>query len=71
MLMWDRYRFDKKRVGACYAELLFLHLVGSDGHMVHSAASGVQNIYELFFHAQVGPVRITQKMCQNMCFSIL
>jgi hypothetical protein len=25
MLGWDRYRFDKKRVRACYAELVFFH----------------------------------------------
>jgi hypothetical protein len=31
------------------AELVFLHLVGSAGHVVHSGASGVRNIDTLFF----------------------
>jgi hypothetical protein len=57
----DRYRFDKKGVRTRYAELLFLHPVGYAGHIVHSTASGVQNIDELFFHAQVGLVRIAEK----------
>jgi hypothetical protein len=39
-LGWERYRFDKKRTGTCYAEILFLHLVDSAGHVVHASASG-------------------------------
>jgi hypothetical protein len=35
MLRWDRYGFDKKHVRTHYAELVFLHLVGSVGHAVH------------------------------------
>jgi hypothetical protein len=38
MLVWDRYRFQKKRAGLRYAELLFLHLVGFAGPEVHSGA---------------------------------
>jgi hypothetical protein len=38
MLGWDRYGFDKKRTGACYAELLVLHPEGSAGHVVHPGA---------------------------------
>jgi hypothetical protein len=38
MLGRDRYRFHKKRVGTRYAELVFFHLVGSAGHVVHSGA---------------------------------
>jgi hypothetical protein len=39
MLGWDRYVYDKKRPRIRYTELLFLHPVGSVGHVVHSDAS--------------------------------
>jgi hypothetical protein len=39
MLGWDRYGFDKKRVRTRYAELVFLHSLGSEGHLLHSGAS--------------------------------
>jgi hypothetical protein len=48
ILRWDRYGFDKKRGETSYAELLFLHLVGSWGHVVHSIASERRNINALF-----------------------
>jgi hypothetical protein len=40
MLGLDRYGFHKKRVAIYYTELVFLHLVGCAGHVVHSSASG-------------------------------
>jgi hypothetical protein len=55
MLVWNRCGFDKKRVGTRYAKLLFLRLLGSAGHVVHSRASGVQNVYALVF--MLGSVR--------------
>jgi hypothetical protein len=41
MLQRDRYGFDKKRFRTHYAELVFLHPLGSVGHVVHSGASEV------------------------------
>jgi hypothetical protein len=49
MLGWDRYRFHKNHVGTHYTERLFLHPVGSAGHVVHFGASEVRNIDALFF----------------------
>jgi hypothetical protein len=46
MLGWDRYGFDKKRSRTRYVKLVFLHLVGVVGRIVHSS---VQNIDALFF----------------------
>jgi hypothetical protein len=48
ILWWDRYEFHKKHAGTRYAELLFLHLVVSAGHVVHSGASGARNFDALF-----------------------
>jgi hypothetical protein len=43
-----RHGYNKKRAGTRYAELVFLHPMGSAGHVVHSSASGVQNVNALF-----------------------
>jgi hypothetical protein len=48
MIGWERYRFHKMCDGTCDVELVFLLLVGSIGHVVHSSASWPQNIDELF-----------------------
>jgi hypothetical protein len=40
MLRWDEYRFYKMRDGTPYAKLLFLHLMGYVGHVVHCGAFG-------------------------------
>jgi hypothetical protein len=40
---------QQNRAGTRCVELVFLHLVGSTGHVVHSDASGVRNVYTLFF----------------------
>jgi hypothetical protein len=39
MLGWDRYGFDKNRIGTSYAELVFLHPVRYADHVVHFGAS--------------------------------
>jgi hypothetical protein len=48
MLAWDWYGFHKKRIRTCYTEFVFLHLVGSAGHVLHSCAFGVPNVEALF-----------------------
>jgi hypothetical protein len=42
-------RILQKCVRTRYAELVFLHPVGSTGHVVHYVASGERNVDELFF----------------------
>jgi hypothetical protein len=49
MLGWARCDFRKMRVRTCYAELVFIHLVGSAGHIGHSCASEARNIDAPFF----------------------
>jgi hypothetical protein len=48
MPWWDRFRLHKKRAKTHYDKLLFLQLVGSAGHVVHSGASRAQLIDVLF-----------------------
>jgi hypothetical protein len=48
MLRWARCGFHKKHTGTRYAELVFLHLVGSVGHVLDSDASATQNVIALF-----------------------
>jgi hypothetical protein len=40
MLGWDRYKYDKKRTGSRYAELVFWRSFRFVGHLVDSDASG-------------------------------
>jgi hypothetical protein len=56
ILGWDRYIFDKQRAGTLYVEHVFLHPVGSAGHVVHSGwIRGVKRRCTIF-HAHLGPV---------------
>jgi hypothetical protein len=57
---WAQCRFHKKRVRTRYAEPLFLYLVESAHHRVHSGVSGARNV-DTIFQARVGPMQITQK----------
>jgi hypothetical protein len=49
MLGWARCESHKKHVGTHHIEFLFLHLVQSMSHIVHSGASGAQNVDTLCF----------------------
>jgi hypothetical protein len=49
MVGWPWCGFHKKQVGTRYAKIVFLHPVGSAGHIVHSSASGVRNVDAIFF----------------------
>jgi hypothetical protein len=67
VLRWSRCGFIKKCAGTCYAKLMFLHPVGSAGHIVHSTASGAQNIKALFFMLGC-PWCSFQKLCRTCVF---
>jgi hypothetical protein len=72
MLGWDWYGHDKTCAGSGFTEIVFLHPVGTAGHVVHSVASEVRNV-DATFHARVGLVRIQQrahqvKLHQNCVF---
>jgi hypothetical protein len=49
MLGWARFGFHKKPAGTSCGKFVFLHSVGSMGHVVHSSVSGAQNVDALFF----------------------
>jgi hypothetical protein len=74
MVWCDRYGFRKKCARTCYAELLFLHLVGSAGHVVQYDASGAQNIDAILFmlggSGMDSTKRTTGHVMPNLCFCI-
>jgi hypothetical protein len=65
MLGWGRYGFDKNRIGTHYIEHVFLHPLGSAGHVVHFGASMTRNVGALF-SCLVEPVCIRRKARRDM-----
>jgi hypothetical protein len=65
MLVWDQYRFQRKRVETRYTKLVFLYLVASMGHVVHSNASGGVKRRHTILNARMGSARIPQKVCRD------
>jgi hypothetical protein len=54
--------FHKKRIRTRYAELVLLHPVGAAGHIVHSGASGAQNV-DTIFSIRSGVEQIRLYLC--------
>jgi hypothetical protein len=46
---WDLYGYGKMRAWTPYPKHVFLHPVGSAGHVVYNGASGAQNVHAMFF----------------------
>jgi hypothetical protein len=49
ILGWAWCAFPKKRTGTRYDEFVFLHLLGSAGHIIRFTVSGARNADTLFF----------------------
>jgi hypothetical protein len=47
MLGWDWYVLNKRHTRGRYAKHVFLHLVASAGHALHSGASEARNVGKL------------------------
>jgi hypothetical protein len=58
---WKALAFDRKHTRTHYAELVFLHLVRFVSDVVHSGASGVENIDALFFMLRWPPCGLHKK----------
>jgi hypothetical protein len=61
MLGPDRYGIHKNCVGTRYTELLFLHPVGSAGHVVHFGAFRGRIIDTIFFELSWVPYGFDKK----------
>jgi hypothetical protein len=74
LLGWALSGSHKKRIRTRHAELVFLHLVGSSGDVMHSGTSGMRNIDKLF-SCSGGSSAVFIKSTRghimpNMCFCI-
>jgi hypothetical protein len=75
ILLWGRCGSHKRRLGTCYAKLMFLHPARSIGQIACFGASVVQNINTLFLMlgwACAGSTRsVPGHVTPNLCFCIL
>jgi hypothetical protein len=74
MLRWYWYGFYKKCVGTRNVELVYLHLMGYAGHVVHSGVSMCKTVTH-YFSCSGGPGAVSIKsvlrhVTPNLCFCI-
>jgi hypothetical protein len=60
-IFYARDRFQRKRAETRYAKFVFLHLVGSADHILHSGASQARTIDALFFVLEWGQYGFDKK----------
>jgi hypothetical protein len=68
---WARSGFHKKRARTHYAALMFLHPVGSMGHVVHSGVFEAQNVDTLFFMHRCVRCGFHKKRVGTLCTELV
>jgi hypothetical protein len=71
MLGWDQCNFPKKRTGLNYTELVFLHLVGYAGHVVHLGLETLTHYFSSLGGTGMDMTKIMPgHVTPNLCFYI-